>query len=208
MGFHHVRRFGRERDGVGSCVYCLDTDHLVPFVGAHVRQFSPWVEDDGGVGVLLLDGDVALAQQIVDGAGGRGVGVDAIGEAGEGEGSVGRGLHFEVVGLVDVAGGLESGDADLMDVGDGEVGVERFFEDERHIGVVGDGEAHGEGASDGEFKGDAEVIEAHLPAELGWSEREGDVEIVACERSEGWGPILDAREAMGRAGLSLIAIGL
>ena len=205
---HHVRRFGSERDGVGACVYGLNADHLVPLVWAHVGQFSPWIEDDGGVGVLLLHGDVALAQRIVDDAGGRGVGVDAVGEAGKGKRSIQGRLHFEVVSLVDVASGLEPGDADLMDVGDREVGVECLLEDERRICIVGDCEAHGEGASDDKFKSHAEVVEAHLPAELGGSEREGDVEIVACERGEGWGPVLNAREAVRGTGLALIAIRL
>ena len=185
MGLHGVGGVGGQGDGVGGSVDGFDAEHLVPLVGSHVGHFFPWIEDYGGVGVGLGDGDVAFGERIVDDAGSRGVFVDAVGGAGEGEWGVGGGLLAHVVSLVDEGRGLEAGDGGLVDIDDVIVGVERLFENEWGGRLVGHGELHGEASANGELIGEREVVEAEVAAHLRGAEGEGEVEVVAGEGGEG-----------------------
>src|SRR4051794_32731051 len=105
-----------KRDGVLAGVDGLDTEHLVPLVRTHVRQFLPGVEYNCGVRIGLRNGNLAPACTIVDDAGGGGIGIDAVSECRESKRSVSCGLVTKVVRLIDKGRWLKSRYGDFVDI--------------------------------------------------------------------------------------------
>ena len=152
---------GGEGDGVVADVAGFGAEVGGPLVFAEVGHgFGDGFEgvpDDHGAGVLFFEEDAAFFYGVVDGEVCGGVEEDPVGFAG-GDDVALLGFDLEIVGLVDVAGAVEAGDADLADVGDGEVGVLGFFEGQWSGARVGEFEGHGEGGAEGDAVAEEEIV--------------------------------------------------
>ena len=172
-GLHHMCLARLESDRVLGGVSGLDAKHVAPAVVGHVGETSvrPRIPDDCRVGIGLGDGNATMQRGIVDDDGRCGVEVRAIRRPGEGEDGFGLCLAREVVVLVEELGLEEAVDACLFDVADVQIGMQRFFDVQRFVAVVGDREAQAEFAAEGDLPGDEEVVEAERAAEFGGPER-------------------------------------
>ncbi len=194
---------GSEGDGVGAEVGGFDADHGAPAVGGHVGELGgelgPGVPDDSAFGVGFADGDAAFEDGVVDVDGSDGVEIGAVGFGGELEEGFALGFVFELVGFVEEAGVGEADEGDLLGVGDGEVGMEGFFELEGLVGGVGDDELEAEFGAEDDLVGELEAVVAEGAGGVVGREGEGEVEVVAGESGKGEGPLGEASEAVGGA---------
>ena len=75
---------------------------------------------------------------------------------------------MSTIDLIEVVHARKPGDVNVVDIGDGEVGVLRGLEAGGCIGGVGDAEGHGERLAEGDVVADTEMfkgrIEAHRDA--------------------------------------------
>src|SRR5688572_29098733 len=140
LGGHRVAVVGTQGDRGALDVGGLDAQHSGPFVVAEVGHrpglLHPGIPDDRRVRASLGDGDPALQARVVNHARRLRAQIHAVGFAGEPD-RLGTLTLTVAADLVEILGILQPRHADLLDVADGEVGVQRLLEAERDaIGIV------------------------------------------------------------------------
>ncbi len=200
---------GGEGDGGGADVAGFDADHVRPFfiaeIGHRLGFGDPGIPDDRGGGIFLGDGDRAGFDGVVDGDGAGGVEVDAVGLSGNGDVAT---LVFllHVVGLIDIGDGIETGDAGLADVADGEVGVLCFFGGKGRGTGIGQFDGHDELGAEGDVVAEEKVVGPHCLGGIVAFGGEGDSDCGAILLNGVEFPFGEAGEAVG-GGLRVVLVG-
>src|ERR1700759_1735714 len=115
-----------------------------------------------------------MQHRVIDDGGRGGVEVRTIGQACERKHGVGLCFAREVVCLVEIISFEETMYLRLFNVSDVQIGMQRLFEVQRLVSIVGDREAESELAAEGDLIGDEEVIKSERTAEFGGLEAEGE----------------------------------
>src|ERR1700693_1001979 len=197
-------------DGVISGIGRFDADHLPPVVGGHVGHslglVDPRIPDDGAIGAALLDDDTTVPRRIVYHASGLGAQMHLIGFLCDAHWLIAQLLAFESIGLIDVGSAFEPGNRGWLNIGDGEIRMQRLFVDEGLLRIVTNLKLHLQRGTNNHAKAQVKSGIAETPSGVAGCKRQRDLHFSVVEQSRSFDrPLRIAREAMGRTGLAIAA---
>jgi hypothetical protein len=106
----------------------FDADHALPILGTHVRHafglFDPRIPDNGTFRAALFDSNSAIPNRVVEDASRLGAQVHLICFPADTDRVLAQQFALKSVSFVDVSGAFETGNRDLINVGDAEIAVQ------------------------------------------------------------------------------------